>query len=559
MLETREAQKTAIEEYKKEKVKKLAKRSSRIAQIIPTNVESGGSELTDIGLTDLANAIFGENYVDELKKNEIIRSVRDIWELSTPTTQCENIIGRVEPGKTPCWICSLPINDTYGLTAECEHVLPIAQSVIYIGLYSTAAAKGIFPRDMTMLGGVSKEHLVREYKWAHQVCNQVKNDESYLDFNLKEQNYFVREDKIANLLQRIKTNSRSDGTAIKPLLTADAVRTATTNAIRVFQEVCDFLNGYKAPRLLELAGLISAGYGPRKASVNPRWEKNVASISQEELEANMRKEIIKANIEYSGVAQKTLEKLSNLPRIGKHAGPVFLKIVENRRPEYVSLFMRIKPTQTNMNHLIAYIRQQLFSEFAAVDASTLGIAPTRRSDANTEFRKIISPLVSSMNVAISAEFNEELMKANKLYQNDTTIGDTIRKILIDYTREGSSDLSGENISQLQADIISEIKETSGDSEPINPASEYVEMIKDIKPIYTKAISDVGTIASDPTGAWVDNSDGLVDSLNSTEQWTADEKDVAGILANFSLRNFSGGNRRNSRRKKRTRKLRYRRV
>lgn len=214
--------------------------------------------------------------------------------------------------------------------------------------------------------------------------------------------------------------------------------------------------------------------------------------------------------------------------------------------------MRIKPTQTNMNHLIAYIRQQLLSEFAAVDASILGITPTRRNDANKEFRNIISPLISSMTVEISAEFNEELMKANKLYQNDTTIGNTIRKILKEYMREGLIDLSSENISQIQAEIISEMKETGGNTDPIIPTSEYVQMIEDINPVYMKALSDVGTIASDPTGAWVDNSDGLVDALNSTDQWTAEETSAIDTLISFkeiSPENFRGGKRKTRRRRR----------
>jgi hypothetical protein len=539
-----------------QQIKKMGRRSARIAQPIavePMAGAGGGSALANIGLTDLAYTIFGKTYVDELISKKIIEGPRDIWELSTPTTQCENIIGKTT-AETRCWICNLRIeNDVLGLTPECEHVLPIAQAVLYLGLFSVSAVKKIFPAEMFVLPGEKSEALKLEYRWSHRVCNQVKNDDSYLDYNSITGKYFVREDKIKDLLQRIKTNTRSYGVAIKSRL----IDLSGGSAIQVFQEVCTYLNNYNAPSLLEFAGLISAGYGPRKVGVN----RDLTPISEEERLSIIRREIIKANIEYSGVVQKTWDKIGGLPRlkgIGPMAEGVFNKIVENRRPEYVSLFMRIKPTQKNMNYLIAYIRQQLFSEFSSVNAETeLGIPPSKRIPASKIFKDIIDPIRASMDVAPSDEFKEELMKANKLYQSDISIGDTIRTVLSEYIREG---LTSDEIRSYQHDLSTELNETGGEADPVDPGSDYAQILIDMGSINTSPVSDIGTVASDPSGPWIDNLDGLIDLLNSTEQWTAEETSALGILSGLKYAKVGGGKRITRKRThKRTRKIRRRRT
>jgi hypothetical protein len=560
------------------------KRAPRIAR--PTPIKSlappiagagGGSELADINLTALAYSIFGEEYVKELFAKEIIRTVRDIWELSSPTTQCENIVGKSE-GAT-CWICSLPIEpSTFGLTPECEHVLPIAQAVVYLGLYSTAAVKELFPSNMTMLkGNMSKEYLTKEYKWAHQVCNQVKNDDSYLDFDLTTGQYFVRTDKIRDLLNRIKTNSRSYGNAIKDRLKpAGVIDRAITNAIAVYQEICDFLNkGYEAPRLLELAGIISAGYGPRKVGINPRWEHGRSSISQEELEGNLRKEIIKANIEYEGIVQKTLAVIEEKFTEKEILAPTiaaFRTIANRRRPEYISLLMRITPTQTNMKYAIRYIRSQLFSELAAVDATTLGLSDSgRRRTANDRFRELLTNIGAFTPLEPNEKFNGELVKANHLYQEDSSIGDTIKTMLSTYIREESAPA---NIASYQSDLSNEIIETGGESDPGNVASEYSEIISAVSPLFSsmmdpRSVESPGpSIRSTGSDPWLDSSN--MEILHSEEiKWDeltdADERVVFSEAVDAlrgmatrtnvgsALAEMSGGSR------KRTRKIRRRRM
>jgi hypothetical protein len=537
---TKTPSKAAIKEFTKQIAapsapkKNVSERAPRIAKprSISLSITSTPS-LTDINLTALSYTIFGEKYIRELMSNGIINTVRDIWELSTPTTQCENIIGKTK-SDTKCWICDLPLGSVEGLTPECEHILPIAQAVIYLGLFSVSAEKKLFPTDMYVLSGEDRKKLQLEYRWAHRVCNQIKNDDSYLDFDRATGSYIVNQDKIRDLLKRIKTNTRSYGSAIKPLLTD----LSAGSAIETFQAVCDHLNSYAAPRLLELAGLISSGYGPRKVGVN----RDVIPLSDEERISNMRREIIKANIEYSGVIQKTIGKLEGLPRLGMNAGPVFLKIVEARRPEYVSLFMRIKPTQSNMSHLIAYIRQQLLNEFASVDAEKeLGIQPLRRKDATQVLSDIIKPIMSTITITKSEEFNEELMDANKLYQEDSSIGDTIRTVLAMYnTTEGEP--SDEEKLDIQKELTSEFTEVS---DPGRSMTEYEQIIQEVRSISSRPVSDNNSIVSDPAGMWIDNVNGLKDLLTSTDQWSVDEVGAVGILSGFKMispENLRGGRR-----------------
>lgn len=524
--------------------KNLSERSPRIAKPRSISLSSTTTQtLTDLNLTALAYTIFGEKYIRELMINKIINTVRDIWELSTPTTQCENIIGKTT-STTKCWICNLPLGSEEGLTPECEHVLPIAQAVLYLGLFSVSAVKKIFPAEMFVLPGETSNALKLEYRWAHRVCNQIKNDDSYLDYNQKTGKYVVNGDKIRDLLKRIKTNTRSYGAAIKPLLKD----LTGTSAISTFQTVCDYLNNYNAPKLLEFAGLISAGYGPRKIGIN----RDVIPLSDEERIANMRREIIKANVEYSGIVDKTLERLTGLPRLSSFAQPVFMKIVEARRPEYVSLFMRIKPTQSNMTHLIAYIRQQLLSEFAMVDAQKeLGIQPQRRKDATDILKEILKPILTTININKSPEFNEELSDANKLYQEDKSIGDTIRTILISYNNlEGEPTVEEKEV--LQKELIQEFVEVSDVSNPIDTTSEYSQVLQSLPTISSRPVSDVQTVASDPSGPWIDNMDGLVDILTSTEQWSTEEVDVLRVMS--SLKDIRPENLHGGRRTRRKAKL-----
>jgi hypothetical protein len=153
------------------------------------------------GLTAIAKFIFGDEVIDEVIRRKF--TVRDIWEFSTPTTQCNNVIDPHVIDKTECWICGLAITKHIGMTAECEHILPIAQAAMYLKLYNDS------------LKAVAKDDkwINSEYGWAHRVCNQEKNDMCALV--QKGHIFEVDNTELRRLLKNIYDSTRVDSNPIK--------------------------------------------------------------------------------------------------------------------------------------------------------------------------------------------------------------------------------------------------------------------------------------------------------------------------------------------------------
>ena len=230
---------------------------------------SASTDPTQIDLGHLADIIFGNKLKNELKELGI-DTTRAIYELSSPTTQCSVITGIRDPNGQECYICGLLINDTKdgarpmypGLTSECEHLLPIAQSIIFLGLYWAKAERdGLF---------VQNNNILRlEYEWAHRTCNQVKSDRSFILFD---DEYKINIASIEKLLRDIFNNKRSDSSAFNAELhykygegrpgVADFIRARIDIVADRFQRICDYLNSFNAPRLLSLIGAAKVMEGP---------------------------------------------------------------------------------------------------------------------------------------------------------------------------------------------------------------------------------------------------------------------------------------------------------
>ena len=127
------------------------------------------------GLTDLLKQILGEETVNCLQRNHA--SLRDFVEKSTPSTQCGNIIGAPDL----CWICGGDIG-TDELGPECEHVFPIAQALVFTGLYEHNLFEQITEEEGINLSNAYVSGLRKEYRWAHRICNQVKNDSHFITY-----------------------------------------------------------------------------------------------------------------------------------------------------------------------------------------------------------------------------------------------------------------------------------------------------------------------------------------------------------------------------------------
>jgi hypothetical protein len=230
---------------------------------------------TEIELGHLGDIIFGPELKKQLKTSGI-DTTRAIYELSSPTTQCGVITGIRNPNGTPCYICGMNINSAdvknvgkklinQGLTAECEHILSIAQAIIFLGLYWAKAPAGhLFVQDPDI--------LKLEYAWAHRTCNQIKSDMSLIRFDTTSTTYQPNIDNIQGLLQNIFKNKRADSEQFN--LELHRVFGHGQAGLRNFlsqrivyvslkiQAITDYLNSFGAPQLLTLVGAAKVLEGP---------------------------------------------------------------------------------------------------------------------------------------------------------------------------------------------------------------------------------------------------------------------------------------------------------
>lgn len=116
------------------------------------------------------------------------RQARKFFEQTKTTVQCQ----RVLTTKDFCWLCQGKFESPDPrLKPNCEHVLPIAQGVIFLQLYSSKHA------DIT-------EAMELEYEWAHAICNNVKN--STVLIKGEESNFQPDVEKIEELIKKLRSN-----------------------------------------------------------------------------------------------------------------------------------------------------------------------------------------------------------------------------------------------------------------------------------------------------------------------------------------------------------------
>jgi hypothetical protein len=170
-----------------------------------------------IGLTDLITKYSDTSTVECLKRE--YGSLRDFFETSSPTTQCANTIRGVQPNNTTCWICGTKITGfpgagafkTLELSPECEHVFPIAQALCFAGLYESQLYKQIAEEKGMNEADAYREGVTYEYQWAHRICNQIKNDTHFIDYNGKA--FTIKDDLLETFLTDLQTTSKFGGGA----------------------------------------------------------------------------------------------------------------------------------------------------------------------------------------------------------------------------------------------------------------------------------------------------------------------------------------------------------
>lgn len=269
--------------------------------------------------------------------------IRGIYETSTPTTQCNNTIGKFVNG-VECYICGMAIIQqdlrlgVNGLNPECEHILPIAQAVLFLGLYGDKFKEGRLFYNPTQ--------FKLEYAWAHRTCNQIKSDESYIKYNQSARQFVVDTVALRSFLTKIWNNTRADSMSFNYKLKSTYSKKDTFLKDRLepleskFQAICDYLNSFNSPELILLIGAAKALEGPMSeegsrfvGSVNSAAA-NDARIA--ELKTSLESQYdTQLNNVVTELKTKALIKESNT----KYED--FVNEVMRYKPFYVSLYIKL--------------------------------------------------------------------------------------------------------------------------------------------------------------------------------------------------------------------------
>ena len=184
--------------------------------------------LAEISRSKFIDLAWGNELKDLLKKEGL--TTRSLYEISSATTQCTNVIGPCNDNKCTCWICGTPIFltdqgnqwsakqlDVYNqsgvkgsrtkilqearaqnpnimhILPQCEHILPVMQAFLILGgLYWSETIAEQSP--------VFRDRMKKEYAWSHAYCNNLKDEYNFFDDAGN-----VREDMIRNMLVKIYT------------------------------------------------------------------------------------------------------------------------------------------------------------------------------------------------------------------------------------------------------------------------------------------------------------------------------------------------------------------
>lgn len=340
------------------------------------------SPLVEKGLAALTRQVIHSNVIEP----------RKCWEVSTPTTQCNSIIGPFEDN-TPCYICGMEIkkaielskenaNADYiagdGLNPECEHILPISEAIIYLGLESPQFRKNPwYIRDI----------LKYEYAWSHRTCNQVKSDTSFVVKRKNTDLYVVDIIGLKTLLTKIWNTTRSDSIDFKKSLKTrygniesfKKARIGSSNngpVIEQFQTICDYLNSFNAPNLVLLAGVCGISNINSKKSAYARdmqAKRNDPNYLKKQEEEKFKSNTKQFNTIYNKVYRQVLPELNRICNPSRYP-EVYSKYNESfeKQRDYFITIMR-QASQESNEILIKFIKVsliQLFLEsFRAIESS----------------------------------------------------------------------------------------------------------------------------------------------------------------------------------------------
>lgn len=346
------------------------------------------SKTLNLRLTPVLKKLFGHDIIEKIQGVGL--RARDVFELVGAQQQCRAVIG---PNiGADCWICGIKIskkperafypksklkgdNPTLGLTAECEHVLPIAQAVILLELYNS--------NMKPIMRNPDEKHrydmLQLEYKWAHVVCNQEKNDMCPILVKA-DGNFEVNEIQIQNLLENIKGSSRADSKLLKANILKtygkgnNFINTRGRIVVDQYKRIIDFIQQVDRPenkrfsQLVVFAGI--AGLTDR-SRINPLLHTIIDSINIDDLgplglnlkQSNLVLELYAKTKEYIKMFNEQLtEKLPDWSKYAKLKSYINIK-EENAAHHYKNnLFDFIVHLSKNYDELLSESRINYYSE-----------------------------------------------------------------------------------------------------------------------------------------------------------------------------------------------------
>jgi len=223
---------------------------------VPYKPSTHNLDVVTAKMSDLINQLYGRKIVDEWKVSaKRPRRGRDIYEVDDATTQCMNTIRGPEeaPG---CWICGFAFDrNIESMRPNCDHILPVAQAVFFLGLYST---RKVTPTEIQKLNDTIY-HL--EYAWAHSACNIQKSNMIFIneteDPVLKTPQWTVNTTSIEELLQKIEKGTAAGLLPIQKQI-VDSTKWHTSRLKSItdkVKKITDFISRPEEPGLGNLTVL----------------------------------------------------------------------------------------------------------------------------------------------------------------------------------------------------------------------------------------------------------------------------------------------------------------
>jgi hypothetical protein len=270
---TRKVKKPSFLGTRKSQGKSQATRSKRKG-FFPKTLKSDSRR----GLTSILQYIYGNELMNALSSQKILP--RKTLEHIEPDAQCNAVIGRLvyetpaslrTPGNiTKCWICGLTLRRDDGDKPECEHILPIAEATMFLGLHKTDA-------EVTKL-------IKKEYGWSHKICNRVKG--AMFPLSVYDDKFIIDDKMIRDVLQRIYDSRFDHADKLRERIRGKYqnenrfIQLRTDAMIDVYQGVIDTItNSKKGARLSLLAATASLfNRRPNKGPFTARAAKILKSI-----------------------------------------------------------------------------------------------------------------------------------------------------------------------------------------------------------------------------------------------------------------------------------------